>query len=230
MGLSPAPTLCGICSITAAVEVLCLLHLILSIVIVTEVSSVKLATWGGLLISPSLQCAVGAWCLIGIPIIIHAGVGAIYRVESNMVPYMLYLAGTFVGLLVWVICLFSYGFSCTTTQAVGYSSEVASVVCSMSTAGSIIAYIAGVGGVAFAVYLVWSMKEFIRVRQETELIRYQEPWQVVQSMADEQAIMQANMMKEATTRARAPMQQSGFGGSLQSMSMQGGPYGQAGRY
>jgi hypothetical protein len=159
-------------------------------------------------------------------------VGAIYRVESNMVPYMLYLAGTFVGLLIWVILLFSYGFSCSTTQSpYGYGSEqVASVVCSMDTVSAILGYLAAIGGAAFAIYLVWSMKEFIRVRQETELIRYQEPWQVVQSMADEQAIMQANMMKEATTRARAPMQQSGFAGSLQSMTMQGGPYGQAGRY
>jgi len=147
-----------------------------------------------------------------------------------MMPYMLYLAGSFVAFAVWVFLLFSYGFSCSTTSAIS-SSEVASLDCSISNISAIFGYLASIGALGFAVYLVWSMKEFIRVRQETELIRYQEPWQVVQSLADEQAVLQANMMKEATTRARAPLQQSGFAGSLQSASaQQGGPYGQAGRY
>lgn len=198
--ISPSPTVFGICSVAAAVQLLCLVHLVTSIVVLTQVSSVNVATWGGLLVSPVFQCIVGAWFLLGIPIIIHAGVGVVYRLESHMVVYMWYLAGTTAWAGVWLILFIYFGNSCRTEHSGGVSA--ATFICGVSNGAITLEMIMLLVALGFAIHLVGSMKDFIKVRQETELIRYHEPWKAIQALADDQALMQATAMKDAMARSR----------------------------
>merc|ERR1711908_145987 len=55
-------------------------------------------------------------------------------------------------------------------------------------------------GVMFGLYLVWSCKEYIKRRLETELIRYQEPWQMVAALADDVAAEEARELNYAARK------------------------------
>lgn len=193
--LQPAPAVLGTCSLTAAVEMVCFAHLIVCVVFVSIVDSVNTVNFAGVEISPLMQCLTGAWFLLGIPVVIVAGVGAVYRVESHMPPYLLYLLGTFGGAIMWIILFIKYGNTCSTLQPVAGASSQASFVCGLSNGMVIFWMLMVLGVISGAMYLVWSMKEYIQKRVETELIRYQEPWQMVASLADDIAAEQAKQVQ-----------------------------------
>jgi len=68
------------------------------------------------------------------------------------------------------------------------------------------------GLVAGAAYLVWSMAEYTKRRTETELIRYQEPFQVIHQMADDIALERgAGMQSAYQTKFAPPMPHRGGG-------------------
>merc|ERR1719221_1523545 len=67
----------------------------------------------------------------------------------------------------------------------------ASFMCGVTNGVVLFGMFALIFGILLAIYLAWSMKAYIRARTETELLRYQEPWQMVQTLADDAAAEQA---------------------------------------
>lgn len=213
MRITPAPTVLGGLSLTAAVELICAIHLITCVIVISQASSVDVVTVGGIKISPTMQCVSAAWFLLGIPVVIHGGVGAVYRVESHLTAYMMYLLGSLVVVAGWTAAFIKYGNTCATLQPTGTpgSTVTASFVCGISNGMVVFWLLVVIGLVAGSAYLVWSMAEYARKRMETELIRYQEPFQAVQTLADDIAMEQAAGMQAAYMPSKfAPtMQQYG---------------------
>jgi len=202
--LSPAPTVLGACSLTAAVETVCAVHLCACIFILAQVDSANSVVMAGVEVSPAFQSITAAWCLLGVPMIIHGGIGAIYCVEGHLATYMLYLAGTMVWAIAWIVLFLRYGNTCSTLHpTTNDGRSTASFVCGISNGMVIFWMLALLGVIATGVYLVWSMKEYCKTRLEMELIRYQEPWQVVQALADDVAAEQAMEAKAAVNTALA---------------------------
>mmetsp|Transcript_29273 Transcript_29273/g.62212 ORF Transcript_29273/g.62212 Transcript_29273/m.62212 type:complete len:229 (-) Transcript_29273:57-743(-) len=208
--LAPAPLLIGNVSLIAAIEAVCLVHLIMCIFFVSNVSSVDTVKVAGVEIAPVFQCMTGAWFLLGIPFVIIGGVGAMYRVGNNLALYSLYLIGTLGVAIMWIAIFVRYGNTCATLQpAIGQQTQ-ASFVCGVSNGMVLFWMLVLIGGILGAIYLVWSMQEYIKNRLETELIRYQEPWQVVSSLADDvaaehaQAIANGNQMIMARAAGMGP--------------------------
>lgn len=195
--ITPAPNVIGGLSLTAAVELLCAAHLLVCLTVVAQVSSVESITVGGLRVSPTNQCITAAWFLLGVPMIIHGGVGAVYRVESHLTAYMTYLLGCVALAMVWAAAFVRYGNTCTTLQPDRGSAKAVSFVCGITNAMVIFWLVLIVVMVAGAAYLVWSMAEYIRKRTETELLRYREPYQMIQTLADDIAMEQAADMQSA---------------------------------
>eukprot|EP00927_Polykrikos_kofoidii_P057801 TRINITY_DN51993_c0_g1_i1.p1 TRINITY_DN51993_c0_g1~~TRINITY_DN51993_c0_g1_i1.p1 ORF type:complete len:224 (-),score=27.33 TRINITY_DN51993_c0_g1_i1:95-766(-) len=200
--ITPAPTVLGGVSLTSAVEMVCLAHLIFCISIIANVDSSGPITLSGVLISPFTQCWTAAYFLLGIPIIVCGGIGALYRIESHLTVYSYYLVGTVIVLCVWVAIFTRFIGSCS-ESANGH----AAIACGVFNIMVVFWTVALIGGVMIATYLVWSHKDYIRKRLETELIRYQEPWQMVAAMADDVAAEEAreiNLANPKVTGASMP--------------------------
>merc|ERR1719316_1664118 len=90
-----AETFMGCCTLLFGVEIVCLLHLLANILLISIASSVEPIELIGIRISPTVQVLNAAWALGGIPVIIGAGVGAVYRIESHLRIYW-YLVMTFI--------------------------------------------------------------------------------------------------------------------------------------
>jgi len=186
--VTPAPAVLGGCSLLTAVEFVCLVHLITCIVIVSMASSVTSVDYAGVRISGYMQCINAAWFLLGIPIIIVGGVGALFRVEGQLKAYLAYLVGTLFVVIIWLGIFIRYGNACNTIQPTsGQYKKQALMVCQASNGMVIFWMLVLVGIVAGAIYLVWSMLEYVKNRLFTELLRYQEPWESVAALADDAA-------------------------------------------
>merc|ERR1719271_508150 len=72
------------------------MHLISNICLISIASSVEPIELVGISISPTVQVLNAAWALGGIPVIIGAGVGAVYRIESHLRLYYWYLVMTLI--------------------------------------------------------------------------------------------------------------------------------------
>jgi len=189
MGLiTPAPGVLGGCSLLTAVEGICLVHLITCIAVVSMASSTTSIDYAGVRISGYMQCINAAWFLLGIPMIIIGGVGAVFRVEFQLKVYLGYLVGTLFVVMAWLGVFVRYGNACNTIQPTsGAYKKQALMVCQASNGMVIFWMLVLVGIVAGAVYLVWSMAEYVKSRLLVELLRYQEPWEAVASLADDAA-------------------------------------------
>jgi len=200
--LSPAPTVLGACSLTAAVETVCAVHLCVCITIMASVDSAQAVVMAGVEVSPAFQCLTAAWCLLGVPIIIHGGIGAVYCVEGHLATYLMYLFGTFAWAVACTALFLRYGNTCSSLHpTTNDGRSTASMVCGVSNGMVIFWMLALLGLIIAGAYLVWSMKEYCKTRLEMELIRYQEPWQVVQALADDVAAEQAMEAKAAMNMA-----------------------------
>eukprot|EP00928_Gymnodinium_smaydae_P054507 TRINITY_DN38261_c0_g1_i1.p1 TRINITY_DN38261_c0_g1~~TRINITY_DN38261_c0_g1_i1.p1 ORF type:complete len:223 (+),score=45.05 TRINITY_DN38261_c0_g1_i1:80-748(+) len=192
--IGPAPNVLGGLSLTAAVELLCFINLCVSIGVISMVDSAKSLVMGGMEISSDMQCINAAWFLLGIPAAIYGGVGAIYRVEGMLNTYLYYLVITAFVFGIWTVLIMKYADACTTTQSSGSAGQ-ASFACSATNAMTAFWMFVMLLLDFYAIYLVWSKREYVRERQETELIRYAEPWQMVASLADDVAAEQAREIR-----------------------------------
>merc|ERR1719162_1491664 len=103
---------CGVFSLLFGTMMICLFYLLGCIAVISSVSSVLPMTFVGVTMSPGIQVVFGSWALIGIPIIVGAGVGALYRVESNVRLLGQYLAGSLVLNTLWWGQLLFHGTLC----------------------------------------------------------------------------------------------------------------------
>ncbi|CAJ1355754.1 unnamed protein product, partial [Effrenium voratum] len=101
--LQPAPAVVGPVSLTALVGLIVLVHFGLNVFILGSVSD-KSVIVSGVEISSTLQYALGAFCLLGLPLTVHGGVGAVYRVPGHLHTYLWYL---FAFLAAGAACLIS---------------------------------------------------------------------------------------------------------------------------
>lgn len=220
--VTPAPNVLGICSLTAAVDMVCFVNLIISIYVIAVVDSAKSVIWAGVEISPEMQCLTAAWYLIGIPVAVYGGVGAVYRVEANLQLYYYYLVGCLAVTVLWIFILLKYSNGCGTVQPQS-PMQTASFACNVNNAMTIFWMCIMCLAILFALYLVWSKIDYCRKRLEMDLVRYQEPWQMVAALADDVAAEEARelamsnpkvtgaAMPAASARMQTPQGYTGFG-------------------
>lgn len=188
--LAPAPSVLGSVSLMALVEGICCLHLCICAYFLSQVSSVEPAVMGGVEVGPSAQCIVGAWFLLGVPVTIYGAVGALFKVGSHLAVYLAYLSGSMILICAAATSFIMYGSTCAPPaedDAAAMESLQGSFTCGASFAIVLLWLLVLLLGTATAIYLVWSLKDYIQRRLETELVRYMEPWDVLRRLADEVA-------------------------------------------
>mmetsp|Transcript_18200 Transcript_18200/g.42351 ORF Transcript_18200/g.42351 Transcript_18200/m.42351 type:complete len:370 (+) Transcript_18200:93-1202(+) len=89
--LRPSATCCGCASLLVGVEVICLLTLIAQISTIALCSSDEPMYVASIRVPPFVQVLLASWAFAGIPLVILAGVGALYRIESNLRIFVVWL-------------------------------------------------------------------------------------------------------------------------------------------
>jgi hypothetical protein len=107
----PLDNFCG-CSLLFGVEVISITQIVYSVISLSLASSKDKLEIGGVVISPELEVAYAAWCLLGIPLAISAGVGALYQMPFHLQLFVLYLVGSLTFHLILVLGALYTGVLC----------------------------------------------------------------------------------------------------------------------
>lgn len=177
--IRPAPDVLGACSLTVMVEMICFVHLVICIVILANVSSVQTSVFGHMTFTPLLQCIIGAWCLFGIPLIVIAAFGTLYRLEDFLHCYIVYLSLTLVFAVAVLVSFISAHSVC--LRVTGHPEVL--MTCNIIDGFILFGMIIALGCLAFATYFVWSCRCYLLKRTETELLRYADTWQTAAALA-----------------------------------------------
>lgn len=123
-------------------------------------------------IDPKLQVLVGSWCFFGIPMAISGGVGALYRIESNLRAFFWYLLFSFFfGISIPMYLLFS-GTLCGSFVSPEVRRMGTAFVCSF-TDTFVFFYTLLLGLIhLYNVYIVWSAAEEVAETPFPELVKY----------------------------------------------------------
>jgi len=102
---------CG-CSLLFGVEIIALNQILYSVLSLSLTSSKDELVIGGVVITPTMEVAYASWCLLGIPLAIGAGVGALYQMPFHLNLFTLYLVALFIAHLLGIIGALASGVIC----------------------------------------------------------------------------------------------------------------------
>ncbi|CAD7972254.1 unnamed protein product [Amoebophrya sp. A120] len=172
--MKPANNCCGFFTLLFGVEIICLLHLVAAITVVCLISSTEVISIGGVKIPPITQVLYGAWCLIALPIIIAAGIGAVYRVESQLRLYLYYLiAQTAFTAFYFVMMLFT-GDVCSAAVSVDLQRMGSSMVCGFTDAFAVFWMLINLGIFLYIIFIIWSAAEHVSMSFFPDLVAYKQ--------------------------------------------------------
>jgi len=203
MHVVPSSVMLGVYSLVFVVEMVCFVHLCVCAAVVSMADSVRAIQFASLQISPFSQCTVAAWCLLGVPVIISAGVGSVYREEVLLLPYLFYLFGTFLACSIWTFIFVMYGNACVTNPGTS-AVQSATYVCGLVNGMTIFWMIIALGSLLSTIYLVWCLLDYIRIRRSTELISYSEPFAKLAALASEASAQQKDHIDSVNPNIAVP--------------------------
>jgi len=154
------------------------MHLLLAIFVIATVSSVEPISLGNISISPNLQILVAAWAAAGIPLIVGAGVGIVYRIEVFLRSYFWYLVATigFEGL--FFIKFLISGSVCSTFAPRDLERLGTTFVCGITDTFALFWGLIVIGISAYFVYIVWAAQMDIKKGYWPELMKYRDAWSI----------------------------------------------------
>merc|ERR1719408_573246 len=128
-----------------------------------------------------VQVLAAAWALIGIPVIIGAGVGALYRIEANLRLYVMYMAMSLVFGAFFALRVLVNGAMCGTIATKEVQRMGSVFVCGFVDVFQFFwMLILGLIHVYF-MYVVWSAAEEVAQTSFPELLRYTDALRAVKA-------------------------------------------------
>jgi len=155
------------------VELIAFLTLVFCITVISSVSSARTMNFEHFVgISPVVQCLIGAWSVIGIVVAINGGVAALYRMDSPLRVFYLWLIVTAcltLGIPMWLL---ASGSLCDAMVSKEVQKLGSSFVCSFTEA-LVFWWTLVIGtAIGYSVYVVWSAAEEIMLAPTPELMKY----------------------------------------------------------
>jgi len=177
MKVRPTHTCCGCCSLLIGVEVTCLLTLLVDIWLIAICSSSEPINIFHMEVPTWLEVAAATWAMIGIPIVINAGVGALYHIETNLRLLQWYLIISFAfGVVIPLYFLIS-GSVCDSVVSPEVQKLGSSFACGFTdTLALTWSMIFGMIHL-YIIYVVWSAAEEIAHSPFPELMNYSDALQ-----------------------------------------------------
>lgn len=151
-----------------------MLHLLQCISTIATTSSSEPIVFAGMVIDTTTQVLNAAFALIGLPIIVGAGVGVLYRVESHLRIYWWYLAiGFILNTAYWGWSLAS-GQICRTVVSREVQRMGTAFVCGFTDTFVFFWLLIGIIMSLYILYIVWSAAEEIKHGDYPALLRYRD--------------------------------------------------------
>jgi len=126
----------------------------------------------GVVVPPFWQIVAASWAWVGIPIVIAAGVGAVYRVAENLALLCYYLLGSFAIGTAACIWLLMTGSACSAVVAPEIQRMGATFVCSF-TETFVLMWTLLIGLFhLYVTYVVWSAAQELAKLPSLRLIQY----------------------------------------------------------
>lgn len=117
--------------VTTCVYGVCLIHLLICVLILSYLVVGHPHDMEGIIVSPVLQWVYGTFTMISITVIVCAGVGALYAIESHLNIYgMLLLVSVLLDIFLFVVFLL-WGRSCSTKNSDSPYHLVATLSCGL---------------------------------------------------------------------------------------------------
>jgi len=126
----------------------------------------------GVEIAPMTQVFFAGWGLLGIPFIIGAGVGMLYRIESQLRMYFWYSLATFFLHLVWWLSFLFNGELCKTIVGKDVQRMGNAFVCGFTDTFVFFWMLIGILINLYCVYIIWSAAEEAGRSSYPELMKY----------------------------------------------------------
>jgi len=236
----------GAISLTIGVQVICLVHIITSVFIIAMCTSVKAIVLVGIVIPPWKQVSGATWVLVGMPLIIQGGVGALYRIKTPVMNYFYYLLATCVVDMLFLASIFYEADMCKTVAAKEFVSMGPNFVCGIADSLVFMGFLFGGLVFLYFCFIVWSCAQEIAgwkpallekaPQQEyddeeehmdytPQNVRGYQPGYAMPGMQPMMPGMQP-MMPGMQPMGSFPMPMKGYGGM--GGGPQGGPYGSMG--
>jgi len=167
-----ARTSCFGASLLVGVEVTCLVTLLVQIVIIAACSSVERLQILGVIFAPGVQVLAASWAFVGIPIVVAAGVGALYRIEENLRVFFYYMTASMVLSAMAIFWILTHESFCDEVVAHEIRRIGSTFVCGFTDA--LVLTWGLIGGMlhTYQLYIIWSLAEDIALAPYPELMRY----------------------------------------------------------
>merc|ERR1719311_1536337 len=132
-----------------------------------------------------MQVMLAAWATAGIPVVVGAGVGVLYRIETFLGTYFNYLIGTAAIELIWFVKFLVGGSVCSTLAPRDVQRLGTAFVCGLTDTFALFWGLIAIGITAYFIYIIWSAKEDIRKGYWPELLRYKDSWKISADLVPE---------------------------------------------
>jgi len=175
---SNAPLCCGAFSLTVGVELICLMNLLLAVFIIATVSSVEPISLGNIDVSPLVQCLVGTWAAAGIPLVVGAGVGVIYRIEEFLGAYFWYLVATLATESMIFLKFLVAGSVCSTFAPRDLERLGSTFVCGLTDTFALFWGLIVIGLSGYFMYIIGAAQSDIKKGYWPELMKYRDAWSI----------------------------------------------------
>jgi hypothetical protein len=156
-GLKPLRLAFGSMSLVVGVQLICLVHIVCAIVILYCCTSVAPITLVGIVIDPWKQVVGATWALLGMPLIIQGGVGALYRIKAPVMNYFYYLLATCALDMAFLLTLFYEADMCKSVMPKEYISMGPNFVCGFSDSLLFLGFMFFGLVFLYFCFIVWSM-------------------------------------------------------------------------
>lgn len=165
----------GAFSLTVGVLLICLIHILCAVSLIAICSSVESIVLVGVVIPPRTQVMGASYALAGLPIIVLAGVSALYRIKYPLMLYFYYLGGTFILDVSWLLSLLYEADLCSSVVASEFISMGPAFVCGLSDTAMFVSFTVAAVFFLYFMYIVWSAAAQIDSFQPALLQHGQEP-------------------------------------------------------
>jgi len=163
--------------LVAGVNAVALANLLICLLIICTVSSTEPLRLAGVEFSPSMQLLTATWASIGVFAAIYGGVGAVYRIESQIRTYRSYMIGTLVVEAIWAYKIVTNGSICAKSRSVSAGDSVNNALsCGITNSFGIFWVLVFAGLSLYALFILHAATKQAQNRAATELLRYEEPW------------------------------------------------------
>lgn len=153
-----------------------MVNLLVAVFVIATVSSVMPVTLGNIQISPNTQVLMAAWAAVGIPLVVGAGVGIVYRVETFLRTYFWYLAATLAVEGLFFIKFLISGSVCSTFAPRDLERLGTTFVCGITDTFALFWGLIVIGISAYFLYIIWAAQNDIKKGYWPELMKYRDAW------------------------------------------------------